>query len=261
MNIKSYIDSGVIASYVLGLASEAEQQEFEGLCKLYPELAEAKRLFEAELEERLIKEAVPVPAGLKEDILRSLDNSFGANIEKPNGQRAYNTPVRKMNAWKLVAAACILLLVASLYTTYFYQQKYLAIQHKHVNDQRLQDPIYTNPLMAIDTIVTKSSVKWSALIEPKKPSHCMGHVYWDTISSNTFLLVGNIPPPVADEQFQLWALQGEKAINLGMFNINHKGKLVQMKSVPEANTFVITMEQKGGSLAPSKDAIYAMGKM
>jgi hypothetical protein len=62
LNVKKYILSGIIESYVLGLTTEAEQQEFEGLCKQYPEIAQAKLEFELSLETLLIKNTiVPFP--------------------------------------------------------------------------------------------------------------------------------------------------------------------------------------------------------
>ncbi len=45
MNVNEYTKRA-IESYVLGLATEAEQQEFEGSCKQYPEIAQAKLEFE-----------------------------------------------------------------------------------------------------------------------------------------------------------------------------------------------------------------------
>ncbi|HSS98730.1 MAG TPA: hypothetical protein VLK33_16965 [Terriglobales bacterium] len=46
MNIKEYISSGIIESYVLGLASSEEVAEFEKLCTEYPELVAARTSFE-----------------------------------------------------------------------------------------------------------------------------------------------------------------------------------------------------------------------
>jgi hypothetical protein len=54
VNVKEYIRSGVIESYVLGLATEAERQEFEQMCAAYPEVAEARDAFERSLEEQLM---------------------------------------------------------------------------------------------------------------------------------------------------------------------------------------------------------------
>ena len=113
MNIKEYIESGIIGTYVLGLATEAEQTEFEYLCSHNPELREAKRLFELTLETQLIKEAVPLPAGLKEKILKALDNPVSGSTERAEEQP--NTPIRTLNVWKMLSAACVLLLAGSMF--------------------------------------------------------------------------------------------------------------------------------------------------
>ncbi len=260
MNIKDYIESGIVASYVLGLASEAKQKEFESLCKQYPELIEAKRSFERALEDQLMKEAVPVPDGIKEKVLGSIRKPDANNMNR--GEREYKTPVRKINAWKMVAAGCIFLLAGSIYFAYFFREKYQKSQKENTElKHSLEKSSYTNPLLALDPIVKKPSVKWAAMIEPKDSSHCMAHVYWDTVSAKTFLLIGNIPRPVSGKQFHLWALADNHAINLGMFDIKKQGKLIQMKNVQKANTFVITIEQNSGSLAPSMQAMYAIGKL
>ena len=58
MNIQEYISSGIIESYVLGLASPEERTEFEQICAQYPELAEARNNFELALEEQAGKNAI-----------------------------------------------------------------------------------------------------------------------------------------------------------------------------------------------------------
>ena len=52
MNIQEYISSGIVESYVLGLASPEERVEFEGLCVQYPELVAARTEFELALEKQ-----------------------------------------------------------------------------------------------------------------------------------------------------------------------------------------------------------------
>jgi hypothetical protein len=58
VNVKNYILSGVIESYVLGLSTETEQQEFEVLYKQYPQIAQAKLDFELSLETLLMKSTI-----------------------------------------------------------------------------------------------------------------------------------------------------------------------------------------------------------
>jgi anti-sigma-K factor RskA len=259
MDIKEYIDSGIVAAYVLELASESEQKEFESLCKQYPELREAKRSFELQLEDQLMKEAVPVPEGLKESILGSLGQLHADKTPPPAIET--QKPTRKMNWWKMLAAACIVLLAGSIYFTSVARKKYQALQTENTHlKQRLDGLSNTNPLLQLDPLVQKPSVKLTALMKPNDPSHCLAHVYWDTATASTFLLIGNIPPQLSQKQFHLWALADKQAINLGMFDAQKRGQLLKMKDLYAANEFVITIEE-GETTTPRLDATYAIGKL
>ncbi len=259
MNIKEYIESGIVGSYVLGLATEAERKEFESLCSEYPELIRAKESFERALEAQLIEEAVAPPEGLKEEILRSL-NTPGRNALRK--EMDANRPLRKINVWKRLAVAFIILSGGSIYFSYHLNEKYQkALIENTALKKGLDYSGHTNTIREIAPIVQRPSVKWSTMVEPGNPSHCMAHIYWDSLSTNTFLLIGNIPRPVSDKQFQLWAVLDNHPINLGTFDIKKEGQFIQMRDLNKAKTFIITIEQKGGSPAPTRDSTYAIGNL
>lgn len=65
MNIELYIQSGIVESYVLGLATPQEIAEFEQLLPHFPELGEAKSDFEYQLELFSIDHEVPPPPGMR----------------------------------------------------------------------------------------------------------------------------------------------------------------------------------------------------
>ena len=68
MNIELYIQSGIVESYALGLATSLEVAEFEQLLPHYPELKEALSDFEYHLELFAIDNEEPPPPGTKEKI-------------------------------------------------------------------------------------------------------------------------------------------------------------------------------------------------
>ena len=72
MNVSEHIASGIIESYVLGIASPEERVEFENLYRQYPELEQARIRFEESLEEKALHDAVKPPAELKAKILDSI---------------------------------------------------------------------------------------------------------------------------------------------------------------------------------------------
>jgi hypothetical protein len=61
VNVKEYISSGIIESYVLGMTSEEERQEFEQACTQYPEIVKARESFELSLEQVLLQESIQPP--------------------------------------------------------------------------------------------------------------------------------------------------------------------------------------------------------
>ena len=58
MNIKEYISSGVVESYVLGMLSAQEKFDFEQYCEVYPELKAARNAFELAIEKQAMENAV-----------------------------------------------------------------------------------------------------------------------------------------------------------------------------------------------------------
>lgn len=68
VNIELYIQSGIVESYALGLATQSEREEFEQLLPHYPELGLALSEFEYQLELFAIEHEVPPPPGTREQI-------------------------------------------------------------------------------------------------------------------------------------------------------------------------------------------------
>jgi hypothetical protein len=68
VNIELYIQSGIVESYVLGLATLTEREEFDQLMPHYPELKVALSDFEYQLELFAIDNEEPPPPGVRERI-------------------------------------------------------------------------------------------------------------------------------------------------------------------------------------------------
>ena len=260
MNTKEYIESGMIESCVLGLASEEEFREFEALCIQYPEIMEARSTFEIALEDQLMKKSVTPPSHLRDKICQSF-NTHDGGVVKSRGIKN-PAPVHSMNVWKLVAAASVLLFAGAAYWAFYNNNRYQNLVNE--NKQRANEPhqiATSEALIAIRSIVQKPSVKWSTMVEPANSSHCLAHVYWDSVSQNTYLLIGNIPKSFSNKQFQLWALLDNQPIDLGIFDAKDEGQLIQMKKVNTVRAFYITVEPTGGSDKPNMQATYAIGEL
>ena len=140
MNIQEYISSGIIESYVLGLADPEERKEFERLAEQYPELRNARDAFGVSLENNMQFASITPPAHIKSKIFSEIDIqahetapsfSGGGHDEPPvaggfaerddyGGARSRGMVVRKEFSRVLAAAAVVFLLMSTALNFYFF---------------------------------------------------------------------------------------------------------------------------------------------
>jgi len=261
VNVKEYISSGVVESYVLGLATDAEQQEFEAACRQYPEVLQARLRFEQALETQLLQNADAPPAGLKKKIDDSIKNFEAADIQ--TFSKPHATPVRRMGFWKIVAAASVAALIGVLIwsvtlnnTNQQLRDENLALQ-KDVNQSAAQLAEMKEDAQRMQ----RPGVKLAAMQGTTNAPGALATVYWDTTSTDVYMMINNLPQPASDKQYQLWALINNQPVDLGVFEVKQQQLLVKMKNVQNAQAFAVTLERKGGSPVPTMSALYVVGKL
>jgi len=260
VNVREYIASGVVESYVLGLATEAEQQEFEAMCRQYPEVLQARLHFEQALENKLLHDAVPLPLTLKGKITEAL-----SSLEAPaeTFSNAHTAPVRRISFWPILAAASVAALIGvliwaiSLNTkNHELQQQNLALQHQ-TNAATAQ----LNSMKEDMQHLQSPGMKMAAMQGTANAPGALATVYWDTTTKDVYMMINNLPQPASDKQYQLWALINNQPVDLGVFEMRQQRLLVKMKNVQNAQAFAITLEPHGGSPSPTMSAMYVMGKL
>jgi len=271
VNIQEYISSGIVESYVLGLASNEERLEFEQVCATNAELRQAREAFEISLEQHALANAVPVPAELKQKIWNQINPGIeGATVVSIQADKKQQplAPVRSISFSKLLAAASVILLVGStLLNFYFYNQYKLSVA-------KLDELIASNQQMAISNTATQAKLQQYEIAlniikdtnmavvamkgQPIAPQSATT-VYWNKQTKDVYLLVNGLPQPAAGKQYQLWAIVDGVPVDAGMLNMNETNGLVKMKNIPKAQAFAITLENAGGSKTPTMP-IYVVGK-
>ena len=269
MNIKDYIASGIIESYVMGLATEAERAGFEELCAQYPELVAERKRFEESLESYAARQAELPPGDVRAKILQAIQGvgPAASASNSPNDIITMeNSSALRVAGWlRLVAAASVLLLVAMvvLYIQASRQNSDLVkensdLKEKVVTNQRVIDKIKgeASVLRNPNSIVVNMT---GTRIAPQSRAD----VYWDSTSSSVYLVVKNMPKLPSDRQYQLWALIDKGQKDLGVFDgADSAGDnvILQMKDTRRAQAFAITIEKKGGSPHPTLDSLQSVGK-
>lgn len=253
MNVQEYISSGIVESYVLGLASNEERSEFEKMCEQYPGVLQARTAFELLLEKQAIQNAMKPPEDLKGKIFEQLGET-GKIIPMSHAL------VTSMNWLKYVVAACVLLLAGSLYWNVSLYNKNKKLQSDfHDTAAKLNDMENDVRILQQNPTIKMASMKG---LDVSPQSYAT--IYWDTTSKDVYLLVNNLPKPASDKQYQLWALLDGKPIDGGLIDngyfVQQNKLLIRMKGAQHAQAFAITLEKKGGNPTP-QGTMYVMGKL
>lgn len=73
MNLHSYIQSGIVEAYAIGLITPADKHEFEQLLNVYPELQWELERVSHRIESVARKGAVPPPPGARQKIAEAIE--------------------------------------------------------------------------------------------------------------------------------------------------------------------------------------------
>jgi hypothetical protein len=151
VNIELYLQSGIVESYALGLATPLEVAEFEQLLPHYPELREGLSDFEYHLELFAIDNEVPPPPGTKERIearlrempaLPAIRQARGRDDrrQRPSGEyipvEVSSPYIRVHERWKTFFIVVFILSKILLGLTIYY---FLEFRHARKQVQQLEE--------------------------------------------------------------------------------------------------------------------------
>jgi anti-sigma-K factor RskA len=270
VNVQEYILSGIVETCVLGLASPEDSAEFERMCAAHAEVRDARNSFELQLEETLQQQKVEPPRELKSRIF----SEIGMEKDDPVHRNVQRKPalVPRIGFAKYVAAAALMLLAGSVLLNLYLlnQYKKSIAQYKDLVATQSQVASANQVLQTrLETYQNALSLMQNPQMEvvkmPAVPSSpvqaSMATVYWNTESKAVYLLVNQLPKPVADKQYQLWAIVDGKPVDAGIFDLQDGVSFIKLKTIPKAEAFAITLEKRGGSASPTMEAMYVMGKV
>ena len=245
MNIHEYISSGIIESYVMGMASPKEREEFEKLCIEYPELAEARRDFELSLESKAMSDAVTPPASVKENIFQTIrDEDAMSRIRNPGEEGKKIIPIRKKTGIYWTVAACVVLLAGCLGLILFFYKKNEELQAELSNINSNRDSLYQRSNMLEEELLRdKSLVQKSDFRVPQNGLPATITVFWDSTSANVYLLIKNLAVLPQGKRYQLWSVANGKYKSMRLFDApTEKNLILKMNNVQSADSFTISIE-------------------
>jgi anti-sigma-K factor RskA len=253
LDIESYISSGIIEQYVMGLCTEVEKNELELLRQTNPLLDKAIADFELELERKMMASAY-LP-GIKTDdaVLEAL--------------RALSTPVvqmqpavknvKRLSLVKMLAAASVLLFGVSAFFNYTqYQQN-----KEQASLLAAKSTVVESLPVANYNILKDPSITPIAMMGVGLHATCRCTMFWDKKTGKAYIMVHHLMPSGDSRDYQLWATVNGKPVSVGMVDDKVRDRFIEVVGVPEGvSQFLVTLENAGGSTTPNDDT-FLIGKI
>lgn len=260
MDIKEYIQSGIVESYVMGLADPEEKASMENAMRQYPEVREAVEAFELLLEKQTIEQAVEPPLYLKDKIKETIFTREISGSETPVLNRFTNWKYRFVAAAALLVGSLVLNYFLYQNSQYFKEQYYALVGEKQLiasNVINLNNKI--NTLEESLVLLQTPGLKQINLAGVKGQEQAAAVVYWKPESGEVYLLPSGLSPLEEGLDYQLWAIVDGKPVDAGV--IGDCGVVCAMKPIPQAQAFAITVEEKGGKPTPNLEQLRVMGEV
>jgi len=269
VDIEKYIASGIIESYVLGIASSDEAQEVEALAAKHPEIKKEIASVRDALESYALAHQKTLPAHLKKKILNEIDKLDSG--KENNRAKVIEMDTRReigSGSSRWLAAASIALLVLSG-TMNLLQFNKLNDANQKIAALESEKSVLANEFNTLKANYTQQENDLAILSNPlnktiimkgvEKQPDALASIYWNAETKEVFLAVNNLPKPPADKQYQLWAIVNGKPVDMGVFDVIDS--LQRMSEVEAPQAFAVTLEKKGGSAAPTLEQMYLLGNI
>lgn len=278
MDIESYISSGAIESFVLGLSDAAEIAEINALRLEHPQIEAAIQAFEKTIEQQALNAPTQPAAEMKQVLMSRLKTEF-AQIDPAIAEGNKDTqtslapvvPISQFNTssiFKYLSIAAMVLLIASAGLNFYFYQAFQTANNRYsallIQKNSLEANINGVQTKMLDMYQSMQMMGDPAMVKVMLPGikgkeQNMAIVYWDSRSKDVYLLPNKLPQPQSNKQYQLWAMVDGKPVDAGM--ISDCAGLCKLKNIPRAEAFAITLETMGGSPSPNMDQLLVLGKV
>jgi anti-sigma-K factor RskA len=263
MDIKQFLNSGIIEKYVLGLASPEEMDYVEQMTRDYPEVNAHICKMQNCMSEYAEQDCTRSLKNLKNKIISmSGRSSMGANREV-----VHHLP----NAWKWGAGiAVVMIFTFGNLSWMFYNNEKAALNEiaelsSRMNQLRSEQnalQVSDNQIREKYTVLKDVNTKEIHLKGSEDNSMTHAVIYLNAEQDKCFLNIIGLPKCPYGNEYQMWAKVDGKHIDLGVLETDAKEKdLFSIPFVKNCNGFVITLEKKGGSPSPTVENMYAYGGM
>ncbi|MFV8326518.1 anti-sigma factor domain-containing protein [Flavobacterium sp. ZS1P14] len=261
MEAKEYIESGILELYVYGLLSETENEEVNAMAKNNPEIN----------DEIIAIEKAIVALSSSFSPFHSVANyeKIKSKLELKQAKVIELEPTRNWSQY-IGWAAAILLLVGIGYQYNQMDQTNTQVVNAKVEKAKMEKDL--------DALQLKNKASETSLAVVRDANNTVvplggqtvapqsyAKVYWNKETKVVYVDAAGLPEPPKGMVYQVWALKLNPLTptSIGLLD-NFKGndqKMFAVDNATDAEAFGITLEPKGGSLTPTMEQLYTLGKV
>ena len=293
MNQQEFIASGILESYVLGLATPAEQAEVAQMAADYPEVRRELEALQSSLAGYATLHTVRPPADLKQQILDgikgvpqeeagdfSTSTAGSGTTDRVRTAKKPKAPRPKLNktavAYGVAALAALLALILGALMLYAFSQKSAsadqvgsletelteqrtayATLEENCNETSQELEALRSRLELLQSPGT-SPVRLAPLRGRKRPVQAV--VYWNKEQNIGLINPIGLPDITNEQTYQLWGETSRGLVSLGTFN-NLPATLQEVEFNDGAVNLYVSVEKAGGSVRPTMSQVKLLGKI
>lgn len=272
MNLKEYIESGILEAYVLGALTEQERTQVEADIAMYPEVAAEVAAIELSMQQFATTFAEEPPAHMQEQIWNAINDQGGigennSDQSVPPPQSPKTIPLAPQVAapkpsWQR-AAVWAAIIVSVLTNFMLLSQRNKAKEDKDALVARVDSMAEQQKQLAsaIDAykkgmdMVADASMQ-TVVMRKEGMKDAAGMVFWSKEKGEVYLALHNVPMPPQGKQYQLWVIQDGKPVDMGVISNDMVTNSDTMQKIAMAvqsgQAFAISIEKEGGNPTPTE---------
>jgi anti-sigma-K factor RskA len=281
LDVKKYIESGIIDDYLMGFVSEQERQEVQCLSKIYPEINEVLRSSENIMSTWAADFSEAPPAHLRAKILDNLPPQEDLPKQDPTEQKEDKSILidfseidqdkdesPKVNYWSYAAAIAFIFGALMVWQWQSARSNSLEMKDEMLVQQEQMEDLKNNYEEMASTmqlkdgllaVVSDPDVQKIVLGPAKEDMNANSAMYWNKVTQKAYFHRLALPAEPSDSQYQLWAIVDGKPQSLGMVSLEENVAWQELSTVEGAQAFAITLEPMGGSESPTLENMMVIG--
>lgn len=260
MDLKDYIESGILELYVAGALSEEETKNvYEQLLKNPDLLTEVLKI-----EAAVVSLTAAASPNSTKHFYKAVKQHLGLDNE------GKVIPIKSRSSWLTYTGWAAAVIFAAGFFWLMNQNKQLENQIDIVNTDKqvleLQIEKANNSLAENEKLI--SVLRDRNIISVPLEGQAVypdayAKVYWDKNNNNIYLDVQGLPAPPEGKVYQVWSLTLDPLTptslgTLDNFNTD-ENKIFTIANANASEAFGITLEPAGGSESPTLEQLYTLG--